>query len=316
MLTDGFYHGLGHGVGLEVHEPPALGIIGEELIAGDVITLEPGLYRQGFGGVRVEDLLLVTEDGYERLTDCPYELELSVMSARGSGSPSSTSVRAPPGDGGAANLRSAAGVRSETTCRNPPGARHRHAAPRGAALSAARGVRRPGERAARDLRHPVRGVLGAGGSRAGHLVRAVRDARRVEPAVREVVRRREAERRLQLPRPPRRGRARRQGRVPLRGRARGRAHGDHVRPAARRGREGGERAARARRRQGDAGRDLHGHGAGPAGRDARLRADRRAVHRRLRRLLRGGARRPAQRHALRDPAHPGRELPARVRSSR
>lgn len=77
VLTDGFYHGLGHGVGLEVHESPSLGIIGEELVAGDVITLEPGLYRQGFGGVRVEDLLLVTEDGYERLTDCPYELELA-----------------------------------------------------------------------------------------------------------------------------------------------------------------------------------------------------------------------------------------------
>jgi len=76
VLTDGFYHGLGHGVGLEVHEAPSLGIIGEELVPGDVITLEPGLYRQGFGGVRVEDLLLVTDDGYERLTDCPYELEL------------------------------------------------------------------------------------------------------------------------------------------------------------------------------------------------------------------------------------------------
>jgi Xaa-Pro aminopeptidase len=76
VLTDGFYHGLGHGVGLEVHEAPSLGIIGEELVAGDVITLEPGLYRRGFGGVRVEDLLLVTDEGYERLTDCPYELEL------------------------------------------------------------------------------------------------------------------------------------------------------------------------------------------------------------------------------------------------
>jgi len=74
VLQDGFYHGLGHGVGLEVHESPALGLIGEELVPGDVITIEPGLYRQGFGGVRVEDLLLVTEDGYELLTDCPYEL--------------------------------------------------------------------------------------------------------------------------------------------------------------------------------------------------------------------------------------------------
>ena len=77
VLQDGFYHGLGHGVGLEVHESPALGLIGEELVPGDVVTIEPGLYRQGFGGVRVEDLLLVTEDGYELLTDCPYELDVA-----------------------------------------------------------------------------------------------------------------------------------------------------------------------------------------------------------------------------------------------
>ena len=77
VLRDGFYHGLGHGVGLEVHESPALGMLGEELVAGDVITIEPGLYRYGFGGVRVEDLLLVTDDGYERLTDCPYDLEIT-----------------------------------------------------------------------------------------------------------------------------------------------------------------------------------------------------------------------------------------------
>jgi Xaa-Pro aminopeptidase len=75
VLRDGFYHGLGHGVGLEVHEAPSLGMIGDVLVAGDVITIEPGLYRNGFGGVRVEDLLLVTDDGYERLTDCPYDLE-------------------------------------------------------------------------------------------------------------------------------------------------------------------------------------------------------------------------------------------------
>jgi Xaa-Pro aminopeptidase len=76
VLRDGFIHGLGHGVGLEVHEAPSLGMIGEELVAGDVITIEPGLYRFGFGGVRVEDLFLVTEDGCERLTDCPYDLEV------------------------------------------------------------------------------------------------------------------------------------------------------------------------------------------------------------------------------------------------
>ncbi len=77
VLRDGFYHGLGHGVGLEVHESPSLGMLGEELVSGDVITVEPGLYRDGFGGVRVEDLLLVTDDGCERLTDCPYELEVT-----------------------------------------------------------------------------------------------------------------------------------------------------------------------------------------------------------------------------------------------
>jgi Xaa-Pro aminopeptidase len=73
-VTDGFFHGLGHGVGLDIHEPPGLGISGDELIAGDVITLEPGCYRQGYGGVRLEDLVLVTEDGYEVLTNFPYEL--------------------------------------------------------------------------------------------------------------------------------------------------------------------------------------------------------------------------------------------------
>ena len=74
-LHDGFFHGLGHGVGLEVHEEPGLGIIGQkELLAGDVVTIEPGLYRQGFGGVRLEDLVLVTDDGAENLTDFPYDL--------------------------------------------------------------------------------------------------------------------------------------------------------------------------------------------------------------------------------------------------
>lgn len=74
VLRDGFYHGLGHGVGLEVHEAPTLGLVGEELVAGDVITLEPGCYRQDFGGCRLEDLFLVTEDGAEALTRFPYDL--------------------------------------------------------------------------------------------------------------------------------------------------------------------------------------------------------------------------------------------------
>jgi Xaa-Pro aminopeptidase len=73
-LEEGYYHSLGHGVGLEVHERPNLGRTPDELIAGDVITLEPGCYRKDLGGVRLEDLVIVTEDGAELLTDFPYEL--------------------------------------------------------------------------------------------------------------------------------------------------------------------------------------------------------------------------------------------------
>jgi Xaa-Pro aminopeptidase len=76
VLEDGFFHGTGHGVGLAVHEAPGLGRVGDELVAGDVITIEPGLYRRGLGGIRLEDLVLVTEDGHEVLTDFPYGLEI------------------------------------------------------------------------------------------------------------------------------------------------------------------------------------------------------------------------------------------------
>jgi Xaa-Pro aminopeptidase len=75
VLRDGFNHALGHGVGLDVHEAPTLGKVGHELVAGDVITLEPGLYRHGFGGVRLEDVVLVTDDGCDTLTRFPYDLD-------------------------------------------------------------------------------------------------------------------------------------------------------------------------------------------------------------------------------------------------
>jgi Xaa-Pro aminopeptidase len=75
VLDSGFFHGLGHGVGLEVHERPRLSVVGDDLVPGDVITLEPGLYRAGYGGVRLEDILLVKDGGAETITDYPYELE-------------------------------------------------------------------------------------------------------------------------------------------------------------------------------------------------------------------------------------------------
>ena len=75
VIDDGYFHSLGHGVGLEVHEQPGLARAGEDLLAGDVVTLEPGLYRRGWGGCRLEDLVLVTDGGAETLTNYPYDLE-------------------------------------------------------------------------------------------------------------------------------------------------------------------------------------------------------------------------------------------------
>lgn len=68
-------HGTGHGVGLDVHEPPLLDMGGPVLVAGDALTIEPGLYSRAYGGVRVEDMVVVTRDGCINLNSLPEGLD-------------------------------------------------------------------------------------------------------------------------------------------------------------------------------------------------------------------------------------------------
>ena len=68
-------HGTGHGIGLEVHEPPLLDMKGPELVVGDVLTIEPGLYCKAIGGLRIEDMVAVTEDGCENFNALPTGLQ-------------------------------------------------------------------------------------------------------------------------------------------------------------------------------------------------------------------------------------------------
>ena len=71
----GFIHSTGHGVGLDIHEAPAIGRSGvKPLLAGDVVTIEPGVYDPKIGGVRLEDMLVITPDGARDLTQAPREL--------------------------------------------------------------------------------------------------------------------------------------------------------------------------------------------------------------------------------------------------
>lgn len=72
----GFFHGTGHGLGLDIHEAPRVSKASEILEAGTVVTVEPGLYYQGIGGVRIEDVVAVTKSGCELLSHCPKILEI------------------------------------------------------------------------------------------------------------------------------------------------------------------------------------------------------------------------------------------------
>ncbi len=72
--TSGFVHNLGHGVGLQIHELPTVGPAGKALASGNVITIEPGLYFPGIGGVRLEDIGAVTSQGFDNFTVFPEDL--------------------------------------------------------------------------------------------------------------------------------------------------------------------------------------------------------------------------------------------------
>jgi Xaa-Pro aminopeptidase len=75
-VHQGFFHGTGHGLGLEIHEKPRLSLVDVTLRAGNVVTVEPGLYYWGVGGVRLEDVAVVQARGARNLTQFPKELEI------------------------------------------------------------------------------------------------------------------------------------------------------------------------------------------------------------------------------------------------
>ncbi|HCW44909.1 MAG: aminopeptidase P family protein [Planctomycetia bacterium] len=73
---EGFFHGTGHGLGLDIHEPPRISPVGPQLEEGMVVTVEPGLYYPGIGGCRIEDVVLVTADGCRNFNKAPKGLEV------------------------------------------------------------------------------------------------------------------------------------------------------------------------------------------------------------------------------------------------
>jgi Xaa-Pro aminopeptidase len=79
--TIGIYsHGLGHGVGLQIHEKPSVSIASKDILqAGMVITIEPGVYIENWGGIRLEDMVLVTESGYQVLSKASKKLSENII---------------------------------------------------------------------------------------------------------------------------------------------------------------------------------------------------------------------------------------------
>lgn len=73
---EGFIHSTGHGLGLDIHEPPRISRLPEILKKGTVVTVEPGLYYEKIGGIRIEDVVYVTEKGCEVLTKLPRQFEV------------------------------------------------------------------------------------------------------------------------------------------------------------------------------------------------------------------------------------------------
>lgn len=78
-VIQGFFHGVGHGVGIDIHENPRISGVKSRLYEGSVVTVEPGLYYLGIGGVRIEDLVVVKKDGVKNLTKFPKDLDSVIL---------------------------------------------------------------------------------------------------------------------------------------------------------------------------------------------------------------------------------------------